>query len=66
MRALTLAGAGLLLAACISTPEDRCATARIVVTAYDAANAAGERVPSKEEAIGAAVARALLAARCAL
>jgi starvation-inducible outer membrane lipoprotein len=65
MKLSMLLGACLLLAACVSTPEDRCTTARIVVTAYDAANAAGERVPSKEEAIGAAIARALLAARCA-
>lgn len=58
------AGLALLLAGCAATPADQCETARVAVAAYDAANAAGERIPSKEEAIAAAIARAVLASRC--
>lgn len=64
---MLLLGVALLLTACAPTPasrEEACENARLVVLAYDAANAAGERLPAGEEAVAAAVARALLEARC--
>jgi len=54
----------LLLTACASPPEDSCENARLAVAVYDAANAAGERLPSKDERIAAAVARTFLEVRC--
>jgi uncharacterized lipoprotein YajG len=64
MRTILLLAATGLLAACQTTAEQRCETAFAVIAAYDAAIEAG-RVPSKDEVIGAAVARALIASSCA-
>jgi hypothetical protein len=56
----------LLLTGCATADQmqDRCATARSVLAAYDAANAAAEHVPTKNEVIAAAAARVLVETSC--
>jgi hypothetical protein len=56
----------LLLTGCATADqmEDQCATARSVLAAYDAVNAAAERVPTKNEVIAAAAARVLVETSC--
>lgn len=68
--ALSLGGAALILAGCATsmTAEERaarCESATVVLLTYEAARAAGDRMPSDTERAAAAAAQTYLTLRCA-
>ena len=68
LRSMPLMGAVLILAGCASvTPEDRearCESATVILLTYEAARAAGDRVPTSTERAAAEAARTYLTLRC--